>query len=188
VNSPILTSGAAPVLHTFPVDQEGTLTLRFSDQGEITLRACVAADMVFLRTLYYELRADELAVLPWTKQQKEAFLESQFSLQHQHYLTYYSMANFWVIEYQGASIGRFYLLRQLPDFLLVDISLALAWRNRGIGRALIAYAQTSAQNAHARLNLHVDQRNIAAQRLYQRLGFVVMESEGPYIRMGCGGS
>lgn len=115
----------------------------------ISLRTSTAADMAFLRRLYGQVRADELAVLPWLASQKEAFLDSQFALQHQHYLSHFPDACFLLVECNATPIGRFYLLKQAPEFLIIDISVAIAWQNQGIGTALMRDAQTMAQKVGA---------------------------------------
>lgn len=152
-------------------------------QRGFSLRPCTAADLGFLRDLYHLLRADELAQVPWPAAQKAAFLDSQFALQHKHYLTHYSAADFLVIEAEGQPAGRLYLSRQAPEYLIVDISLLPPWRNSGVGSALIRHAQALAAHEGATLNLHVEQRNHAARRLYERLGFVATMEEGAHIGM-----
>ena len=152
-------------------------------QRGIRLRPCATGDISFLTSLYRQLRAAELAPLPWPDAQKHAFIDSQFALQHRHYLTHYPNADFLLIECNGEPIGRLYLSRQMPEFLIIDISLAPEWRNGGVGTALIRHAQTLAENAGAGLNLHVDQRNDDARRLYERLGFIATDMEGLYIGM-----
>lgn len=169
-------------MHTFPIGKSfhtpDTLL-----QRNITLRSATMSDMNFLRCLYYQSRADELVAVAWSDADKKTFLDSQFDLQHHHYLTYYAEANFLIIEHQSMPIGRFYLLQLENIFLLVDISLVSEWRNHGIGSALIQYAQQLAQVAGARLALHVEQRNQAAYRFYRRLGFVHIGTEGSHIKM-----
>lgn len=152
-------------------------------QRGITLRPGATTDLGFLRDLYRQLRADELAAVPWPESQKHAFLDSQFALQHQHYLSQFPNADFLLIECDAVPIGRFYLLRQAPAFLVIDISLLPQWRNSGIGSALIRNAQAMAQVEGADLDLHVDQRNPAARRLYERLGFAATDTDGPYASM-----
>ncbi|AMP00049.1 acetyltransferase family protein [Collimonas arenae] len=152
-------------------------------QRGIRLRPCAAGDISFLTSLYRQLRAAELAPLPWPDAQKHAFIDSQFALQHRHYLTHYPNADFLLIECNGEPIGRLYLSRQMPEFLIIDISLAPGWRNSGIGTALIRHAQTLAENAGAGLNLHVEQRNDAARKLYDRLGFIATDTEGFHTGM-----
>ena len=152
-------------------------------QRSITLRPAATPDIGFLRDLYRQLRADELAPLPWPDAQKHAFLDSQFTLQHRHYLSQYPNADFALMTCNAVPIGRFYLLRQAPAFLIIDISLLPQWRNSGIGSALIRHAQALAQAERTDLNLHVDQRNGAAHRLYERLGFTATHTDGPYDSM-----
>lgn len=171
-----------PALPDFPAGA-GLATPAALGLRGFSLRPCGASDIGFLRQLYGQLRADELAQAPWPAEQKAAFLDSQFALQHKHYLTHFSAADFLLLEVAGQSAGRFYLMRQAPEFLIVDISLLPQWRNSGVGSALIRHAQELAKNEGASLNLHVDQRNHAARRLYQRLGFEVMDEEDAYAAM-----
>lgn len=152
-------------------------------QHGITLRPATAPDVGFLRELYHQLRAAELAPLSWPEPQKRAFTDSQFDLQHRHYLSHFPNAEFLLIEWRAVPIGRFYLLRQAPEFHLIDISLMPQWRNRGVGSALIRAAQALARIEKAGLNLHVDRRNDSAQRLYERLGFIATENDGLYTGM-----
>jgi GNAT superfamily N-acetyltransferase len=169
-------------LHTFPIGK----VFHTPDallQRDVILRNATMRDINFLCCLYYQSRAAELAAVAWSEADKKTFLDSQFDLQHHHYLTYYAEANFLIIEHQSMPIGRFYLLQQEDTFLVVDISLVSEWRNQGIGSILIRYAQKLAQEAQAALQLHVEQRNQAAYRLYQRLGFVHIGVEGSHIKM-----
>lgn len=152
-------------------------------QKGITLRSATMADISFLRLLYYQLRADELTTVPWPDSQKRAFSDSQFDLQHHHYLTYYSEAFFLLIENQSVPIGRLYLLQQADTFLIIDISLVSEWQNHGIGSILIQHIQKLAHTDQAILTLHVDQRNRAAYRLYTRLGFVYNGIQATHIKM-----
>lgn len=169
-------------MHVFPIGKKFN-TPDTLLQRNIILRSATMSDIKFLRLLYYQSRVDELAAVPWPDLQKKVFLDSQFDLQHHHYLTYYSEANFLIIECQSKPIGRFYLWQQEKTFLIVDISLVSEWRNHGIGSTLIQYAQKLAQAAQAGLVLHVDQRNQAAYRLYTRLGFIYIGVEGSHIKL-----
>ncbi|AIY41592.1 Acetyltransferase [Collimonas arenae] len=153
------------------------------DACGVSLHACATSDIGFLRDLYHQLRSDELAQVPWPRAHKIAFLDSQFTLQHKHYLSHFKNADFLRIDANGQPIGRIYLSRQAPEFLIVDISLLPAWRGNGIGSALIRHIQILAEGVGSCVNLHVDERNAAARRLYERLGFVATAQEGPYTAM-----
>jgi GNAT superfamily N-acetyltransferase len=148
-----------------------------------TLRCAQQADMPFLRDLYASVRADELAGVGWPEPAKQAFLDSQFSLQHHHYVSHFAPSDFLLIEHAAIPIGRFYLHRDATDFLLLDIALLPPWRSRGIGSSLIRHAQREAHRVSASLSLHVESRNLAAHRLYQRLGFAAVGREGMHLRM-----
>lgn len=149
----------------------------------LALRHAQCADLPFLRGLYGSLRADELAPTGWPEHAKQAFLDSQFALQHRHYVSHFAPSDFLLIEHAQAPIGRFYLHRSTAEFLLLDIALLPHWRGRGIGGSLIRHAQHQARQAGVGLALHVEMRNPAAQRFYQRLGLVVAGREGMHLRM-----
>ncbi|GFZ88512.1 GNAT family N-acetyltransferase [Dyella caseinilytica] len=148
------------------------------------LRLATLDDLPFMRELYGQLRAGELDQVDWPEQARRAFLDSQFQLQHQHFVTYFSAADFYVVVREGVDIGRFYLLSQSPYFLVIDIALLPAWRNGGLGAALLAWAKQRALDSQAQgVDLHVDERNLGAKRLYTRQGFQHIGAEGPYLRM-----
>lgn len=141
------------------------------------------ADLPRLRELYADTRADEMAGVPWSFAAKRQFLDQQFALQHQHYLTYYAAADFLVIEYKNTLQGRYYLLRTAPDHLIVDICLMAETRGQGIGRALIEASQQEAKAIGRGVQLQVLEYNIRAKKLYERLGFVVTDSADMYQQM-----
>lgn len=149
----------------------------------LRLRPARAEDLPFLRRLYSESRAAELAAVPWPEAAKRAFLDSQFALQHRHYLAHYADADFLLLEQAGKPVGRLYVHPQVPDHLIVDISLLRQHRGRGIGRSLIAAVQERAALEGCGVTLHVSQYNEAAWRLYRRLGFEDVAVEGAHRLM-----
>ena len=146
-------------------------------QSGLSLRAARESDLPFLRDLYAESRAAELAPVPWPAPVKRAFCDSQFALQHRHYVAHCIPAAFLVVLFEGRPVGRLYL-HWTPDGLhIVDILLDAATRGRGIGSALLHWTQTAALGAGAgTLSLHVERHNDGAYRLYRQLGF--HEGEG----------
>lgn len=144
----------------------------------VSLRAADEDDLPWLRQLYRELRAEELTPLQWPAAMQAAFADSQFALQHAHYLAHYRAADFLLIEQHGESVGRYYLLRETEDYLIVDISLCAQRRGQGIGGALIAQTQQQAAGRGCGVRLHVRHDNARAQRLYERLGFVGTDDRG----------
>lgn len=145
-------------------------------QRGIGLRRAVDADIGWLRALYRQLRAHEFAPMGWPAQALAAFLDQQFAMQHLHYVRHYERADFLVVERDGAPVGRLYLQRCAPEHLLVDIGLDASARGAGIGAALLRWAQDEAHARGRGMRLHVEHGNHDARRLYERLGFELVEN------------
>lgn len=143
----------------------------------VSLRPAAASDEGFLRALYASFRAEELAPVPWSPEQKAAFLAEQFALQHHHFTTRLEGVTFWVIERHVAGrapapIGRLYLQRTAAAWLIVDIGVMPEARGGGLGTELIHWIQHQARAAGAQaVELSVARNNPRAARLYARLGF-----------------
>ena len=63
--------------------------------SRITLRPVAVADDAFLYSVYASTRAEEMTRVPWTPEQKEAFLRMQFTAQKQHYAAEFPHAQRW---------------------------------------------------------------------------------------------
>lgn len=122
--------------------------------------------------------------MPWPETAKRAFCDSQFALQHRHYVTQYPQGNFLVVQHDGTAIGRLYLCLQANELWLIDILLDHAWHGRGCGSALLTWTQELAASLRVdALRLHVLQRNHRARSLYERHGFLPEANEGVHLRM-----
>ena len=138
---------------------------------------------MFLFDVYASSRADELAPVPWTQEQKWAFLAQQFHAQDTDYHGRYPDADFSVIERDGVPAGRLYVARVGSGGInIVDIGLLPEHRGAGIGTALVSDIIATADREGVIVSLHVEQWN-PARRLYRRLGFVEVTSNEVYIRM-----
>jgi ribosomal protein S18 acetylase RimI-like enzyme len=151
--------------------------------GCVTLRPSVAEDRAFLYEVYADSRADELAQVPWTDEQRAAFLMQQFAAQDAAYRENYPGADFSVIELDGVPIGRLYVAR-LDDgeIRIMDVALLAEHRGRGIGTSLIGEIIVRADHEEAMVSLHVEHWN-PALHLYERLGFVQAAANDVYVRM-----
>jgi ribosomal protein S18 acetylase RimI-like enzyme len=141
-------------------------------------------DLEFLYHTYRDSRADEMAAIGdlWTHDEKEAFLRSQFDLQHRHYQSHYANASYEVICDGPESIGRYYVEHGEKEIRLMDIALLCKHRRLGIGGALIETLVREADSNGRLVSLHVEETN-PAKRLYERLGFEDIEEVGPYWLM-----
>lgn len=148
----------------------------------LTLRDETEQDIAFLKQLYAETRATEMAYFPWTDDQKNAFLAMQFDLQRRHYRENYPNTEFAIILLDNNPVGRWYLQRRADNFHLIDISLLAEYRNQGIGRYLLKNLIAGGQKEQKTVHLHVETTN-PALRLYQRLGFIAVEEYGVHWLM-----
>jgi ribosomal protein S18 acetylase RimI-like enzyme len=148
----------------------------------LAFRPVTEADVPFLFRLYATTRAEELAVVPWSDDEKAAFLEMQARAQHTDYRRNHAGADWLVIERAGEAVGRLYLDRRARAHHVIDIALMPHARNRGLGSALLRDLLDEAAAAGKPVTIYVEKFN-PAMRLYQRLGFVAVEDQGVYELM-----
>ena len=150
-------------------------------RSSISFRPSTASDIPFLRHLYGTTREDELRPVPWTSEQKSAFLDMQFVAQKTHYEQQYPDCAFLLIELDGRPIGRLYVDRG-EDIRITDIALLPEFRGRGIGRMLMEEILDEGRSTGKSVSIHVEHDN-PALRLYDRLGFQHVDTNGVYHLM-----
>lgn len=148
-------------------------------RNSITFRSCADADVPFLRHLYGTTREDEMRRVPWSDEEKRQFLDMQFTAQKTHYEQYYPDCEFLVIEMEQTPIGRLYIDRGDDDIRITDIALLPEFRGRGIGRMLMEEVLEEGRATRKRVTIHVEHDN-PARRLYDRLGFRHVDTNGVY--------
>lgn len=157
-------------------------TIRTTAPPGLSFRRVADADLPFLAELYASTRRQEVAQVPWSEEQREAFLRWQFDCQHRHYLQHYSDCELLVVERDGERVGRIYVDRWEDQIRLVDISLLPEHRGHGLGTALLQGLLDEGRERGLPVTIHVERDN-AALRLYRRLGFRVLDDEGIYYLM-----
>jgi ribosomal protein S18 acetylase RimI-like enzyme len=150
--------------------------------GPITTRAIRPEDEPFLRRVYASTREEELSIVPWDDDQKDAFLRMQFDAQHRYYHDQFPEASFDVILLQGRPVGRLYVNRQGDAIQIIDIALVPEARGAGIGGALLVDLLAEARTARKPVRIHVERANRALS-LYQRLGFLEIGRDEVYYLM-----
>ena len=148
------------------------------------------SDQDFLYKVFASTRREEVALTGWGAEQQESFLRMQFEAQRKSYLMQLPEAEYWVINYAGAAVGRLIVERTPQEIHIVDIAVLPEFRYQGIGSTLMAeIMREAAQNAKS-VRLFVERFN-PALRWYERLGFNVITSEPIYLEMiwrpGCSG-
>lgn len=139
------------------------------------------ADLPFLIQLFGSTRTD-LALVPWSRDEKDAFLIQQFGAQRKHYYHFYPKAAFDVIEQNGRPVGRLYLHEGPTRVNVMDIALMPGDRGNGLGTALMTAVQDYAASLGKGVILFVEPEN-PARRLYTRLGFRELGQDAMNVEM-----
>lgn len=139
-------------------------------------------DHPFLFQLYASTRMQELEAWGWDEMMQQQFLQMQWNAQQRSYATQYPGAEHLLISFQAQPAGQIMVSPHDASLTLVDISLLPEFRNKGIGTTLLQELQAEAADSSRPLFLHVLPDNPAI-RLYERLGFQLVEQAGIHIRM-----
>jgi ribosomal protein S18 acetylase RimI-like enzyme len=150
---------------------------RLSHLG-LTLRPATESDQALLAAIYATTRDEELRHAPWSEAQKRAFTDSQSQHQELHYALHYPAAERLVIE-RDAPIGRIYVDTSAASVLLMEVTLLPEFRGRSIGTTLMTVFLAYADGLGRQASLHVEAQN-PARRMYERMGFVRVETIGFY--------
>jgi ribosomal protein S18 acetylase RimI-like enzyme len=148
----------------------------------ITLRPVGPDDHEFLVEVYGSTRAEELALVPWTSEQQQVFIRSQFAAQQDHYAQKYPAANHDMIMSDNRPVGRLYVARLDHEIRIVDITLLPGERNAGIGSHLLRQLLAEAERTGRAVRIYVEEFN-PSLHLFERLGFSPSEQQGIHLLM-----
>ena len=150
----------------------------------VTLRPVGPDDRDFLVAVYGSTRADEMALVPWTDEQRYAFIQHQFTAQTNHYAQKYPEASHDIILSDDRQVGRLYVARLDQEIRIVDITLLPAERNAGIGSYLIKQLLDEANRSGKITRIFVEEFN-PSRSLFERLGFSPSEQHGIHLLLQC---
>jgi ribosomal protein S18 acetylase RimI-like enzyme len=148
----------------------------------LSRRPVTDSDRPLLFQIYASTRADELKLVPWTDEQKLAFVRQQFEAQDAYYREHYGDTTWEVVLADGAPAGRIYVARWPQEIRVIDIALLPAFRGRGLGTRLLMEVLDEARTAGKPVRIHVEVMN-PARALYERLGFRQVADQGVYLMM-----
>ena len=150
---------------------------------KVSLRPVTPEDEEFLLRVYAGTREDELAQVPWSEEQKDAFVRQQSAAQRREYDAHYPGAEYDLILLDGRPAGRVWVGRDDVEIHLLDIALLPEAQNQGVGTAILRALIEESRASGRRLRHMVFVLNTDAVRFYERLGFVAFEEVGPYLHM-----
>lgn len=135
-----------------------------------------------MRSLYASTREMEMPHFPFNAEQKEAFLDQQFAAQCEHYRVHYPTCERNIVLRDGVPIGRLWIDEWKDQIRLVDITLTPESRGAGIGSMLLHDVLKRGAASGKPVTIHVEAFN-PALKLYQRLGFRQVDTNGVYYLM-----
>lgn len=100
------------------------MSISFSPVGD--------SDAAFLIRLYAAARREEMAVVSWTDEQKQMFLQQQFEAQNFYYRAHYSNASFDIVKLNDNPIGRFYLAELADEIRIIDLTFLPEYFDRNV--------------------------------------------------------
>ncbi len=153
-----------------------------SQSFSLVLRSVQPEDEDFLQQVYAEHRKDELDQVSWDDEQRQTFLSQQFHAQLRHYSSHYPHGSHDIIVSGTTPIGRIYVDRGEEEIRLLDISLLIQYRCRGIGSVLMQNLLDEADRHKKPVRFYVYNMNRAV-RFYERLGFQSIEDTGVHYFM-----
>ena len=143
----------------------------------ITLRPVRESDHAFLLAVYAGTRAPELDHVPWSAEQKDAFVRMQYTAQTSHYVAEFPQATHEVICAGEIPVGRLYLDRAEDAFKVLDIAVLPEYRRRGIGSVVLRRIQDEARRAGKPVTVYVETFDPSLQ-LFRQLGFQTAAEQG----------
>jgi len=150
----------------------------------VKLRTATAGDEEVLLEIYASTRADELAVTNWSAPEREAFVRMQFAAQRDYYRTQYPNGDHRLILANGHPAGRLYTAENEDEIRILDITVLPHLRRAGIGTPLINEVLSRAKEAGKPVRIFVETLN-PSRRLFERLGFTVIEEDGLNVLLEC---
>ncbi|HEY0545749.1 MAG TPA: GNAT family N-acetyltransferase [Pyrinomonadaceae bacterium] len=143
----------------------------------VRLRPASDDDESFLQTVYGDSRSEELMRVPWSEEQRAAFVRMQFAAQQSHYREHFPNATHEVILVDGRPAGRLYVDRRDVEIRILDISMLVEFRGRGVGSLVIKNLIEEADAEGKTVSVYVE--NYSPSRfLFERMGFRQVADEG----------
>lgn len=144
---------------------------------DFQLQPAADDDHSFLAELYSDVRAPEFLAAGLPTAMLEPLLTMQHSAQVAGYAQQYPAAVDAIVWIKGERAGRLLVNTTAAEIRLVDVALLTRFRGQSVGSQLIRAVRERARAAGLPLRLSVHAGN-PAQRLYERLGFVITSDDG----------
>lgn len=132
---------------------------------------CMPGDEPFLRSLILETIADEFGAGRWPEPLRSQILDLQYSARRQGVGAPGSGVSEEIVIADAEPAGWLVLSSTGDHIRLIEIMIAAANRNRGIGSEILRQVIACGAREGKPVRLSVNVTNTRAERLYSRLGF-----------------
>lgn len=149
----------------------------------ISLGTSDRVDETVLLKIFKECRPELECISNIPEEQKEAVIAQQFSIEKQQLMIIYPEAELNIIFCDGKPIGRIYIYYGKSTDRILEIGLLKEYRGQGIGQSVIRKVIEKAVDKEKTVSLQVAWFNRDACRLYQKLGFQIVEDKGVVCEM-----
>lgn len=154
-----------------------------SRERTIKLRPVCQEDEPFLYELYKLSRVEEFAPARLSESQFELLMRMQYAARKGSYESNYPDARHEIVVVDGADAGQVWFSQEESRVRVIDISIAGAFQNQGIGAAVMNDIIRNAQSAGVPVTCSVATNNPGSFRFHERLGFRVTGEDPMYIEM-----
>lgn len=151
-------------------------------QIEIVYRPARSSDEPLLRELYALTRATEMAMVPWSDEQREMFIDMQFKAQQEHYRKAFSDATHDILLVNGSPVGNLYVQRRSDEIKIIDLNVLPSERKAGIGNQVVLKILNEAREEEKSVSVYVDTFSGSLQ-FFKRLGFEEAEQTGAHVQL-----
>ena len=138
------------------------------------------SDKPFLIELYTSTRAEEMSPVPWSDEQKQAFLQMQFEAQDRSYRERYPKASFDIIKLNDESIGRFYFAELADEFRIIDLAFLSQHFDKDTFIKLIRKVLQKGETSGKAVQIYLESFNPLAE-IFTDLGFQKIGQHGIYF-------
>jgi RimJ/RimL family protein N-acetyltransferase len=149
---------------------------------QLSLRPAAEDDTSFILSLYASTREQEMALVPWSPEQKDAFVRMQYEAQKRHYQAEFPRAAHDIIYVDKTPVGRLYLDRQGEVLHILDITVLPQHRGQGAGALVLRRVLDEARGADKPVTIYVESFNPSLP-LFERLGFQRDHEQGFQLLM-----
>lgn len=145
-----------------------------------TLTPVSSSDEPFLVELYASTRAEEMTLVPWSSEQKQAFLQMQFEAQNSYYRERYPNASFDLIKFNDSPVGRLYLAELADEIRIIDLTFLPAHFDPQVFEALIEDILRKGARVGKPVRIHLENYDPQTE-IFVRLGFRKIGEHGIYF-------